>query len=87
MDGKVKRGTPLRCAFRPDAPAVTREDSMHERETHSGAGELFLRVQALEDIEQLVRELHVESGTIVAHAVHGQPVGRTRASPARGCSS
>ncbi|MEY5008902.1 MAG: hypothetical protein RLZZ253_41 [Verrucomicrobiota bacterium] len=46
-------------------------DPFHEREAHSAARELFLGVQPLEHVKELVRMAHIKSGPVVGHGVYG----------------
>ena len=62
---KLETGADIGLPPCPDAPAVASDDPLCEGETHSGALEVSRTVQSLEDAEQLVDILHVETGTVI----------------------
>src|SRR5262245_26989642 len=51
----------------PDLTAVPMDDALHDGQAHTCALEVFRPVQTLEDAKELVRVLHVEPGSVVAH--------------------
>jgi hypothetical protein len=53
--------------FGPDSTPVTVNDPLHGRETDPGPRKLVHRVESLKGSEELVREGHVESRSVVAH--------------------
>src|SRR6185437_14812662 len=53
-------------AFSADAPAVAIDDSLYRCQPDPSAGELLVRMQALESAKQLVRIGHVEAGPVIA---------------------
>lgn len=60
----------VRFAFRPDFPAVPKNDPLDYREPDAGTGKLCLTVQTLEDTEQLIGVVHIEAGSIIVHRIH-----------------
>ena len=48
---------------------MARHDALHRRETDAGARIVLDAMKSLEGAEQLVRELHVEPGAVVANEV------------------
>src|SRR5690606_33263778 len=66
---ELEAGALARLGFRPDAPAMPRDDAMRDREPHAGAGKVIHAVQALEHAEQLVGVAGIEPDTIVLDAV------------------
>src|SRR5688572_24277090 len=66
---EVERRAFVRPAFGPHAPAVARDDALHEGEADAGAREVLLIVQSLEDAEKLGGIARVEACAIVAYIV------------------
>src|SRR5581483_6460323 len=63
-----------RPALGPRAAAVPDDDAVHDGEAGARPGELVLRVQALEDLEELVGVRGIEARAVVLHAVDGAAV-------------
>src|SRR6185503_9800105 len=66
VEGEVERRALAGPALGPDPSAVAMHDALHARQPDPGARELADGVQALERREQLVGELHVEPGAVIA---------------------
>src|SRR5262245_59607246 len=52
---------------RPDPAAMAMDDALHDGQADACALEVLRPMQTLEDSEELVRILHVEPGSVVAH--------------------
>src|SRR5690606_19341346 len=68
---EVEPGSGPPLGLGPDAAAVAADDPLHGGEPDAGAFELARRVQASEDLEELARHLHVETGAVVRDPVDG----------------
>ena len=55
------------------------DDALDQRESHTGAFELFARMQPLEDAKQLLRMVHAETHSVVTDEV--QSFGGVDATP------
>src|SRR5687767_9473724 len=64
-EGEEERGAAAHLGFRPDAPAVARDDTLDRGQPDPGAFELTRAVEALKYSEQLRGKLHVETSAIV----------------------
>src|SRR5688572_1402178 len=73
FEREKERRTLVRSGGKPDAPAVSGHDTVDDGEADTRALELARAVQALEDLEQLARVLHVEADTVVANGVDDLP--------------
>src|SRR4051812_1593683 len=63
-------GRPLAdAAFGPDAAAVTRNDTVNQRESHARSGKLRSVVQTLEDPEELGCVFRIEPRAVVLNVV------------------
>lgn len=65
--GEVEGRAVADRAFRPDAPAVTLDDSPRRREANSVTGELVARVKTMEGTEQLLCVRHIETRAVVTN--------------------
>src|SRR5439155_22745489 len=64
-------GPALDLGLGPRATAVAMDHALHDRQPHPGALVLLGAVQPLEDAEELVGVLHVESDPVVPDVVGG----------------
>src|SRR5262249_50245400 len=64
--GKVKSCSNVQFSFGPGAAPVTADNSTHIRETNAGSFKFIGMMQALENAEEFLGVLHVESDAIVA---------------------
>ena len=67
LEGEEESGPIADCALGPGAAVVPVHDLADAGQADAGAGELLRGVQALEWLEQLVRECGVEARTVVPH--------------------
>src|ERR1039457_3064589 len=65
--GEVEGRTVVNRTLGPGAATVALHDALHAGEANARAGEIALRMQPLEWLEQLVRVGGVEAGAVVAH--------------------
>src|SRR5579862_8934937 len=70
---ELEDGALARCAFGAYLAPMALDDPLDDREADAGALELALRMQSLEDPEELGGVLHVEPRTVVLHQV-GRPI-------------
>src|SRR5262249_19630736 len=64
-EGKVKRRALVHSGLGPDAPTMTMDDALHNRQTHPCPFVIFGAVQALKHAEEFVRIGHVEAHPVV----------------------
>src|SRR5687768_16228357 len=69
LQGKVKGGPLVDLRMGPDPSAMSRNDSMDDRESHSGPLIVFGPMKPLEDPECLVDIFHIEPNAIVLDIV------------------
>src|SRR5262245_53624518 len=62
---KVECGALVHLGFRPDATAMALNDALGNREADPGALKLVRTVKPLEDAEELLSELHVETDAVI----------------------
>src|SRR3954467_2214381 len=65
-ESEIKGCTLIHFRMRPNNALVLLDNSLHRRQAHAGAFEVFRAVQTLEDSKQLVGVLHTEADAIVA---------------------
>src|SRR4051812_2398992 len=68
--GKIEGCALVHFRLRPYFSTVAAEDSLYEREAHAGALEFRGAVKTLENVKEIARVTHVETGTVVLYEIN-----------------